>query len=640
VTPGRAGSPKPLDIVTLGAEQFLAALVRTSNDAIIGKSPDGTVVFWNEAAERLYGYSAAEMLGRDISILFPPDRQGELSDLLARSLRGESIRDFHTERVRKDGSIVAVSIAMSPIPSADGSTLGISVVAHDLTRHNMQIADLREAHRRADETLSTLETLHGSAPVGLGFFDRDARIIHINEFLAAIDGSTVEEEIGRTVAEAVPEIWAQIEPVFYSVLRNDEAILNIEVSGEVAHDPGRLHHWLSSYYPVHLDEEVIGVGVVAIDVTERRQAESFRSSVMNNMAEGLISVDADGKMTSINHAACEMLGWGEEELLGQLLSQVILPRGVDGSIREDMRQLLRVRGEGMHVRLDDAEYLCKNGSLLAVALSASPLLSGTAIEGAVVVFRDVTEERAERIRVAREMAALSWVGRIREALDEDRMVLYSQPIVPLRGGVPSAELLLRMIGRDGEVIGPDAFLGVAEKYGLITEIDQWVVKQAVRLAASGRHVGVNLSAESIMTIDMLSLIENEIKGAGADPSNLVFEITETALMRDIEKGQSFTNGVVGLGCSVALDDFGTGYGTFTHVKKLNVKYLKIDIEFVRGLASSPENQAVVKAIVNLAQGFGCETVAEGVEDGDVLKMLQEFDVDFAQGFHLGRPAAL
>jgi PAS domain S-box-containing protein len=529
---------------------------------------------------------------------------------------------------------------MSPVPSSDGAILGISVIAHDLTLHNLQIADLREAHRRADETLSTLETLHGSAPVGLGFFDRDARIIHINEFLAAIDGSTVEDEIGKTVAEAVPDIWAQIEPVFNSVLENDEAVLNIEVSGEVAHDPSRLHHWLSSYYPVHLESEVIGVGVVVIDVTERRQAESFRSSIMNNMAEGLLTVDAEGKMTSMNDAACKMLGWSEGELLGKTLSEVILPRGDDGSIREDMGHLLRVRGEGALVRLNDAEYLCKNGSLLPVALSASPLVSGTVVEGAVVVFRDVTEERAERTRLARELAAVSWVGRIREALDEGRLVLYSQPIVPLRGGVPSAELLLRMIGRDGEVIGPDAFLGVAERYGLITEIDQWVVKQAVHLAASGRHVGVNLSAESIVTIDMLSFIENEINAAGADPSNLVFEITETSLMRDIEKGQSFTNGVVGLGCSVALDDFGTGYGTFTHVKKLKVKYLKIDIEFVRGLASSPENQAVVKAIVNLAQGFGCETVAEGVEDGDVLAMLGELDVDYAQGFHLGRPAAL
>jgi PAS domain S-box-containing protein len=640
MTPRKSAPPNPADIVELGAEQFLAALVRASNDAIIGKTTDGVVVFWNGAAERLYGYSADEMIGRDISILFPADRPNELSNLLARVASGETIRDFETVRLRKDGTSVSVLITMSPVPDAQGNTLGISVIAHDMTLHNLQIADLREAHRRADETLSTLETLHGSAPVGLGFLDREGRIIHINETLAAVNGSTTEEEVGRTVAEAVPDIWAQIQPVFESVLENDEAILNIEVSGDVASDPGRLHHWLASYYPVHLDTEVIGVGVVVIDVTERRREESFRTNVMNNMAEGLLTVDTQGRLTSMNEAAVKILGWTEEEVVGSVMSELILPRDEDGSIREDMKEILKVRGEGVHVRLNDAEYVRKDGSMVPVALSASPLLSGSDVDGAVVIFRDVSEEKAERTRVARELAALGWVGRIREALDEDRLVLYSQPIISLRGGPSSEELLLRMVGRDGAIIGPDAFLGVAERYGLITEIDQWVLQRALRLAASGRHVGVNLSAESIVSTDMVSLIEREIESAGANPSNLVFEITETALMRDIGKGQLFTNGVVDLGCSVALDDFGTGYGTFTHVKKLKVKYLKIDIEFVRGLVESPENQAVVKAIVNLAQGFDCETVAEGVEDGDVLTLLREFNVDYAQGYHLGRPAPL
>jgi EAL domain-containing protein (putative c-di-GMP-specific phosphodiesterase class I) len=225
-------------------------------------------------------------------------------------------------------------------------------------------------------------------------------------------------------------------------------------------------------------------------------------------------------------------------------------------------------------------------------------------------------------------------------LDENRFVLYSQPIIPLKGGRASEELLIRMVGRNGEIIAPGSFLGVAEKYGMIAELDRWVIKQGIQIAAHDRHVGINLSAESVVTSDLLAYIEREIAETGADPTNLVFEITETALMRDIEKGRSFADRVMQLGCSVALDDFGTGFGTFTHLKKLRATYLKIDIEFVRGLVHSPENQHVVKAIVNLAQGFGCLTVAEGVEDGDVLAMLMDFDVDYAQGFHLGRPAPL
>jgi PAS domain S-box-containing protein len=626
---------------SLGTESFLAALVRSSNDAIIGKTVGGTVVFWNEAAERLYGYTAEEMVGRPITILVPPHRAGEFPDLMSQVLSGETVRNFETERLRKDGSLVAVSLTVTPVVGLDGEVLGMSTIAHDLTRHNGQMRDLREAHRLADETLSTLQTLHGSAPVGLGFVDRDFRVVHLNGMLAAINGSTVEEQIGRTVAESVPDMWPQIEPVFQSVLQNDEALMNVEISGEGAGEPGHQRHWLASYYPVHVGSEIIGVGIVAVDITERRRAEDFRTAVMNNMAEGLITVDAEGRLTSMNRAASKMLGWTEEELLGQEMAKFILAQGNgEESIEEGNDELLKVRSGGRTVHLDNHAYLCKNGLPLPVAITASPLISGALTEGAVVVFRDITEERSERLRVQRELAALTWVGRIREALDEDRLVLYSQPIVPLKGGRPSEELLLRMKGRNGELIGPDAFLGVAEKYGLITEIDQWVVHQAVALAATGRHVGANLSAESIVTVDLLALINHELQQTGADPSNLVFEITETSLMRDIEKGHAFARGVVDLGCGIALDDFGTGFGTFTHVKKLAIKFLKIDIEFVRGLTGSSANQHVVKAIVNLAQGFGCETIAEGVEDGETLALLREYGVDFAQGYHLGRPAPL
>jgi len=626
---------------SLDTESFLAALVRSSNDAIIGKTVGGTVVFWNEAAERLYGYTAKEMVGRQITVLVPPHRAGEFPDLMSQVLSGETVRNFETERLRKDGSLVAVSLTVTPVVGLDGAVLGMSTIAHDLTRHNRQMLDLREAHRLADETLSTLQTLHGSAPVGLGFVDRDFRVVHLNEVLAAVNGSTVEEQIGRTVEESVPEMWPEIEPVFQRVLQNDEAMMNVEISGERAAEPGHQRHWLASYYPVHVGSEIIGVGIVAVDITERRRAEDFRTAVVNNMAEGLITVDAAGRLTSMNRAATKMLGWTEEELLGKEMAKFILAQGNgEESVEEGNAELLKVRSAGQTVHLDNHAYLCKNGFALPVAITASPLISGTSAEGAVVVFRDITEERSERLRVQRELAALTWVGRIREALDEDRLVLFSQPIVPLRGGRPSEELLLRMEGRNGELIGPDAFLGVAEKYGLITEIDQWVVRQAIALAATGRHVGANLSAESIVTIDLLTLIDHELQQTGADPSNLVFEITETSLMRDIDKGHAFARGVVDLGCGIALDDFGTGFGTFTHVKKLAIKYLKIDIEFVRGLTGSSANQHVVKAIVNLAQGFGCETIAEGVEDEETLALLREYGVDFAQGYHLGRPAPL
>ena len=203
--------------------------------------------------------------------------------------------------------------------------------------------------------------------------------------------------------------------------------------------------------PVHLKAEIIGVGIVVIDVTERRQAEEFRTIAMSQMAEGLFTVDAEGCLTSMNESATQMLGWTEEELCGKVMSCLVLADNEDDPVLDEGNaELLKVRAEGKHVQLDDHAYRCKNGSLLSVAISASPIFIGGTVEGAVIVFRDITQEKSEGLRISRESAALSWVGRIREALDEGRFVLFSQLITPLAGGQPSEELLLRMVGRNGE----------------------------------------------------------------------------------------------------------------------------------------------------------------------------------------------
>jgi PAS domain S-box-containing protein len=377
-------------------------------------------------------------------------------------------------------------------------------------------------------------------------------------------------------------------------------------------------------------------------LAERSEADALRSVVLDTMAEGLYVVDGDGRLTLMNAAASRMLGWREQELRGKRVHDAMLFQRSDGSLcSEQESELTHVRTLGRTVRRDDAVFTCRDGTVLPVAYSAAPLATGSGERGAVVVFHDTTDEQAERLRTQRELESLSWVGRTRDALHEGRLVLYSQPIVPLTEKCPaSEELLLRMIGSDGRVIGPRSFLPAAERYGLILEIDRWVVTQAIGYAAHGRRVEVNLSADSIVDGELLTLIEREVRDTGADPGNLVFELTETALMHDFEAAEAFARGIVALGCGLALDDFGTGFGSFTYLKRLPVKILKIDIEFVRDLPSNPANQNLVKAIVSLAKGFDQWTVAEGVEDEETLALLRAYGVDCAQGFHLGRPASI
>ncbi len=234
---------------------------------------------WNAAAERLYGYTSAEMLGRDIAVLFPLYMLDEHVDLLARAQRGETVHALRTERLHKDGTRIEVSITVSPVIESDGTVIGIATVARDLTEPMQVSTNLRHALRDSAEATSLLETLLETAPVGFGFVDRAFRIVRLNEMLAAVNGSSVREQIGRTVAEVVPAIWPQVEANYRKVLEKGEVVVNVEVSGHLAAEPGRLHYWLSNYYPVRIGTEVIGVGLVVVDITERKNAEKERAEL-------------------------------------------------------------------------------------------------------------------------------------------------------------------------------------------------------------------------------------------------------------------------------------------------------------------------------------------------------------------------
>jgi diguanylate cyclase (GGDEF)-like protein/PAS domain S-box-containing protein len=234
----------------------------------------------------------------------------------------------------------------------------------------------------------------------------------------------------------------------------------------------------------------------------------------------------------------------------------------------------------------------------------------------------------------------SWVVRIREALDEDRFVLYAQPIIDLTNGANVRhELLLRLRETDGQLIAPLQFLPTAERCGLIGAIDRWVVKQAAGIART-QPVAINLSATSAADPAVLDLISQQIRRHQIDPANIMVEITETALMQDVDRGQRFAERMVELGCSCALDDFGTGFASFTYLKRIPVQYLKIDLEFVRNIVDSERDRSIVSAITALAGGFGQATIAEGVEDEQTARVLRTLGVGLAQGYLFGRPAPL
>jgi len=258
---------------------------------------------------------------------------------------------------------------------------------------------------------------------------------------------------------------------------------------------------------------------------------------------------------------------------------------------------------------------------------------------------------------------LGWSTRLREAIDSDGFVLHYQPIIPLvqvdadhalvNGGLwdPAVlarrtpvcfEVLLRMRGRGHELISPTAFLPTAERFNLMQSIDRWVVGRALKelsgLGAEGSHItlSVNLSAHSLGDRSMLAAIREALARHHVAPERLLFEITETAAISNLDAARRFIFELSRVGCRFALDDFGSGFSSFYHLKHLPVEFIKIDGAFVRGMASDPIDRAMVVSMNDIAHSLGRLTIAEYVEGPEILQQLKHCSVDYVQGECIGR----
>jgi EAL domain-containing protein (putative c-di-GMP-specific phosphodiesterase class I) len=195
-----------------------------------------------------------------------------------------------------------------------------------------------------------------------------------------------------------------------------------------------------------------------------------------------------------------------------------------------------------------------------------------------------------------------------------------------------------MVGDDGAIIAPGAFIDTAERFDLIQELDRWVIRNAIHLLAEHDvNLEVNVSGKSIGDPTLTALIERELAQSGADPGRLVFEITETAAIANMEQAREFAERLHAVGCRFALDDFGAGFSSFYYLKHLPLDYLKIDGDFIRSLTSSDTDQLVVRSMIDIARGMGMKTIAEFVEDAETATMLHSMGVDLSQGYFHGRP---
>jgi PAS domain S-box-containing protein len=499
------------------ASHLRAQLLDAVDAAVVATDLHGTVEVWNGAAERLYGWSSADAVGRDVAeLIVPADQRSRTRAQLSSIIDGEGW-EGEFDLVRRDGSTLAAYVRDRVVRDEHGSPRGIVGVAVDLSE---RIA--------------------------------------------------MERELARNNASLQA-------------------------------------------------------------VTER-------------MGDGLCTLDADGRISYVNPQGDCLLGTSEGAAIGGSFVNRLIGTRADGSPRKLSERLIGSEFDGaVPNELTEDQLVRADGSLLPIeyVATALPAERDERRSGWVVVFRDISARIDEQARLRTDAGHARWMGRIQDALEYDRFVLHAQPVVELASGhTVHHELLLRLDDPDEGLIAPNDFLPTAEAFGLAPAIDRWVISRAVAIAARGVPVQVNLSARSLGDPSLPYVIERLIGAAGADPADVMFEITETALMDDNEEAARFAHRIRALGCQLALDDFGTGYGAFTYIKNLPVDVLKIDMAFVADVAVDPASRHVISAVVALAEAFDLTTIAEGVEDEVTLELLRELGVDRAQGYHLGRPASL
>lgn len=581
-----------------------------------------------------HGLHTESWIGQTIEQVLPAEALPTLLPCYEAALGGApQALEYRTQ----DGTRL-YSVQLVPVPGPEGAITTVVAIMQDITDRVRIISELarsegrlREAERMVGVGSWELVVATGAITCSAGL----ARLLELEEN-QPLDKHQHLELVHPADRELVAGIGEQCvrhgsTSCEYRVLLPSGTTRILSLHAEaIAEADGRREHLRGA----------------VLDVTGEREADRRRLAAEHLFREGFdgspigmaLTDPVDGRCIRINDAMCEQLGRTREQITGGTLvglateeNQPILRRA-----REDM-----LRGDCEFFKAE-MRYVRGDGSDAWGLLHWAPVRRE---DGSIEAFHsqlvDITDRKDRETQLEHDVGEALWLGRIRDALDEDRFVLYAQPIVDLMTGeTVQHELLLRMRSEDGTIVAPGEFLPAAERYGLISEIDRWVIRQAVEIAAEGVPAEFNLSGRSIGDPDILRELAAALEESGVDPSLLVVEVTETAFVGQTEAGRAFAERVRELGCRLALDDFGTGFSSLSYLKHLPADHLKIDIDFVRELTSSDTDARVVRGIVGLAREFNQTTIAEGVEDEETLVLLREMGVDLAQGYLFGRPAPL
>jgi PAS domain S-box-containing protein len=387
---------------------FLTSLVSFAEDAIISKDLNGIVISWNGGAEKLLGYTAAEMIGKSVARLIPPDRTDEQPQILEGIRRGERIDHYETQRIRKDGQLVNVSLSVSPIRDRMGRIIGASKIVRDLSE--------RDRLLKAERDQLFLASIVSSADDAIISKDLNGIVTSWNSAAERIFGYSAAEMIGQPILRLIPADHANEEPQILERIRRGERIDHYETQRR--RKDGSLVDISLSISPIR-DRlgHIVGASKIARDITERKRweraeiAQSFLGALVESADDAIISKTLDGVVTSWNHAAEKLYGYTADEIIGKPMSMLIPADHAD----EEPQMMDRIR-RGERIHHYETQRVRKDGRVLDIALTVSPIKDSLGrVFGVSKIARDITDRKRGEIR---ERNALREAQEAKQAAEE------------------------------------------------------------------------------------------------------------------------------------------------------------------------------------------------------------------------------
>jgi diguanylate cyclase (GGDEF)-like protein/PAS domain S-box-containing protein len=538
----------------LEREAWLAAIVDGSDDAILSQSLDGIIQSWNRGAEEMYGWAAAEIVGRHITELMPPTQISESLNLLERVGAGERVALFQTVRQRKDGTHFDVSLSIAPVQDDDGVVLAVSEIARDIT--DWKRAERALIHQALHDPLTGL-------PNRALLEDRLAQAL----------------ERSRRLGEGIVLVFMDID--------------NFKVINDTAgHQVGDLLLQTVAHR--------LKAAVRSVDTVARLGGDEFVV-----LCEGITD---ENYITAIGTHLTEALA--EPVILPDREIRVQASIGVTvGRAEDSVTKLLS--------EADTAMYESKERR-----------------RGGITRYNPAMRQHLDD--------RLQGVVALHRALDHHELEPYYQPVVDLHSGrIVGAEALVRWNDPERGVRPAQEFVPLAEETGLIRRLGERILRLAGRQAGEWRRLQgdfvtmVNVSACQLQSAELLE-VTRELLDEGMDPSSIVLEITETAIMEDAALAAATLDELRKAGFGIAIDDFGTGYSSLAYLKRLPATSIKIDATFSAHLPD-PQDLSIVLAILGIADSYGLEVIAEGIETPEQAEILRELGCGQGQGFYFAYP---